>query len=87
MVRFSSQQGIFFKLWHLLLAIYSVFVLFIVSLCKKNPKAVKKEDATPFKTSSYNPYGKGGGGGPPGSNIKGLPAFRGTSRFPAGGGG
>ena len=65
-------------------------MLFIASLCKTNPRHAKKEDAIPFRTSSYRPGGSGGGGGggggPPGSNIKGLPRG-GSTRFPMGGGG
>ena len=66
-------------------------MLFFASLLKTNPKDAKKEDAIPFRTSSYRPGGGGGGnggggGGPPGSNIKGLPRG-GSMRFPMGGGG
>ena len=90
MVRVSSEQGILFKLWRMLLSLWGIVMLFIASLCKKNPREVKKEDAVPFRTSSYRPSGGGGGGGGsdfrPGSNIKGLPKYRGVSRMPMGGG-
>lgn len=94
MVRVSSEQGCLFKLWRFLLTIWEILMLFLASLCKTNPKDVKKEDAIPFRSSTYRPgdsWGGGGGGGggggkPPGSNIKGLPPG-GSMRFPMGGGG
>jgi hypothetical protein len=88
MVRVSSEQGCLFKIWRFLLTLWEIVMLFFASLLKTNPRDVKKEDAIPFRTSSYRPGGSGGGGGggPPGGNIKGLPRG-GTSKFPMGGGG
>ncbi|TNV72560.1 hypothetical protein FGO68_gene4268 [Halteria grandinella] len=71
-----------------------------MSICKKNPREVRREDvALPFRSSNYRPGGggggggggypggNGGGGGAPGSNIRGLPKYRGVTRLPVGGGG
>ena len=95
MVRVSSQQGCLFKIWQFLLMLWEIVNLFVVSLFRSNPRDARKADATPFRTSSYRPGGSGGGGGgpsggnggPPGSNIKGLPKYRGVMRMPVGGGG
>ena len=73
-------------------------MLFIASIFKKNPRETRREDAMPFRSSSYRPGGAGGGSGGsggggsggdhrPGSNIKGLPKNRGVMRMPMGGGG
>ena len=98
MVRLSSEQGCFFKLYHFALTLWSVVMLFIVSLCKKNPRDARKEDATPFRSSANRPSGGGGGGdgggvggfggdGIPGRNIRGLQKNRGVTSLPMGGGG
>lgn len=98
MVRVSSEQGIFFKLWHFIMLLWEIVMLFFASLFKKNPREVTRDDATPFRSSSYRPGGSwggsgggsgpgGSGGGRPGSNIRGLPKYRGVMRMPMGGGG
>ncbi len=94
MVKVSSQQGCLFKIWQFVLVLWDIVKLFVVSLFRSNPKDARKVDAIPFRSSSYRPGGGGGGGsggpsgggGPPGSNIKGLPRFRGVTRMPVGGG-
>lgn len=99
MVRVSSQQGFLFKIWRFLLVLWEILMLFLSSICKKNPMDVTKADATPFKTTPYRGSGGGGGGGgppgrpndgyqrPPGDNIRSLPKYRGVMRMPMGGGG
>lgn len=92
MVRLFSEQNILFKMWRFVLVIFEVFILFLVSLCKKNPREVRRGDAAlPFGSTNNRPGGgsgyPGGNGGPPGGNIRGLPKFRGTTRLPVGGGG
>ena len=42
MVRFASEQGIFFKIWRFILLLWEIFCLFLVSLFKKNPKEARK---------------------------------------------
>ena len=94
MVRVSSEQNFLYKIWRKVLLLWEIVMLFLTSIFKTNPREVRKEDAMPFRTSSYRPGGSGGGGGggpsgggPPGSNIRGLPRNRGVMRMPMGGGG
>lgn len=93
MVRLTSEQNILFKIWRFILLIFEIVLLFLASICKKNPREARREDiGMPFRTSNYRPGGGGGGGGlggggPPGGNIRGLPKNRGVTRLPMGGGG
>ncbi|CDW87000.1 UNKNOWN [Stylonychia lemnae] len=63
MVRVYGEASFLYKIWHWILQIWEILMLFMASWFSKDPRYVDKKDAQPLRAGPSN-KGSGGGGGP-----------------------
>jgi len=63
MVRTYGQTSFIYKIWNFILIGWEIFMLFLASLLKKDPRAATKDDAIPIRRGLDRNNGGGGGGG------------------------